>query len=81
MALKFGIDEIGKPAPKWMERIWTALTMIIFPACAAYVLALTPEYISEHTANILGATGTFFLAIFKGLKFLFSDDQIPGNGA
>ena len=71
--MKFGIDEIGKPSPQWMERLWTALTMFIFPACAAYFLALPPDVMTEHTKNILGASGTFFLAIFKGLKFLFSD--------
>jgi hypothetical protein len=71
--MRFGIDEIGKPSPKWMERLWTALTMFIFPACAAYILALPADVMSEHTKNILGASGTFFLAVFKGLKFLFSD--------
>ena len=80
MATKFGLDEIGKPAPQWMERLWTALTMFVFPAMAAFVLALTPNVISEHTANIMGACGTFFMGLFKGLKFLFSDENQPGNG-
>ena len=79
--MKFGIDEIGKPSPQWMERVWTALTMFIFPALAAFVLTLTPNIISEHAANVMGACGTFLMGIIKGLKFLFSDENQPGNGA
>ena len=77
--MKFGIDQIGKPAPQWMERLWTALTLFIFPACAAYMLSLPEDLVREHTKHVLGACGTFFLAIFKALKFLFSDEPNPSG--
>ena len=72
---KFGIDQIGKPAPVWLSRLLNTLIIIVMPALATFILAIPNEILSADAKNFLGALATFGLALLKGLQFLMGEEK------
>jgi len=73
--MKFGTSQIGKPAPKWVERLMNALIVIVMPALGVLVLAIPNTWVSPEAKNFIGACGTFTVAILKGVLFFIGDDE------
>ncbi|MFN8299475.1 MAG: hypothetical protein U0T75_10235 [Chitinophagales bacterium] len=71
--IKFGLDQLHKPAPAWMERAINALIMLVMPALATFVLTIPDAWLSAEVKNFLGAGATFSIAVLKALLFLFGE--------
>lgn len=68
--MKIGLDQINKPEPNWMKKAFNILVIVVLPAFAVYVLAVPDNYLSQDLKIFLGATSTFVVAIFQGIKEL-----------
>ncbi len=71
--IKFGIDQLHKPSPLWMERLVNALIMLVMPALATFVLTIPEAWLSAEVKNFLGAGATFSIALMRALLFLFGE--------
>jgi hypothetical protein len=62
--MKFGLDQIKKPSPDWMDNFLTG-AMVILGAFSIYVLSVPPKFIDPETTNFIGATSTFLISVFR----------------
>lgn len=75
--IKFGLNQINKPSPRWMERCLNALIIIIMPAMATFILAIPTDIINADTKNLMGALATLTIALLKAIQFLSGEENEP----
>lgn len=74
--MKFGVEQTNSPEPKWMKLLFNLVVIVIMPAFAIYIISIPDEILDATTKNFIGATTTFFVAIFQGIKELSGDANI-----
>lgn len=65
--MKFGIDQIGKDAPEWMNKLADA-SVVLLGALAIWSLSIPDSFMNPETKNFLGATFTLLVSgvtVFK----------------
>jgi len=72
--IKFGIDQISKPAPLLYRRIINALIIFVIPSTATLVISLPVTDMSETTKIVIGLLSTYVIALLKGFEYLIGDE-------
>lgn len=78
--MKFGIDQIQNPAPKWFKKMMDALIIFVMPSMATFMLTIPEGWVSAEVKNFLGAGATFGVALLKALQFFVGDEKSAKDG-
>lgn len=74
--MKFGVDQTDSPEPRWMKNLFNLVVIAIAPAFAIWIISVPENILNLEYKNFIGATSTFFVAIFQAIKELSGDGSI-----
>lgn len=72
--MKFGLNQIGKPAPLWLSNIASAL-VILLGGLAVWSLSIPETIMTAENKNWLGGSFTFAVSIVEVIKVLTGKNQ------
>lgn len=71
--MKFGFDQLNKPAPLWFRRALNAIIIFVMPAFTGFIMGMPVAMMSTDAKNLFVSIGVFVLAMLKALEYVVGD--------